>query len=146
MTDTISRSARSELMGRVRQKDTKPEMVVRRILHSAGFRYVLHPGGLPGRPDIVFPRYGVVLFVHGCFWHGHDCRAGRAPSSNSSYWSTKIAENRCRDERKSRELQSLGWRVAVIWECETKGSLLKAHSSRWAALIKDEGISARTKR
>jgi DNA mismatch endonuclease, patch repair protein len=119
--DILDPPNRSALMARVRQKDTAPELVVRRALHAAGLRYRLHPQDLPGRPDIVFPRYHTALFVHGCFWHGHECRAGRPASSNVSYWLPKIAQNRARDERKTAELVALGWRVMTVWECQTKG-------------------------
>jgi len=109
-------------MSRVRQKNTKPEILVRRLLHAAGLRYVLHSPALPGRPDLAFPKYRTALFVHGCFWHGHGCRAGRTPSSNTDYWSPKIAQNRLRDARQSEELKAQGWRVLIVWECETKAS------------------------
>src|SRR4051794_14624640 len=107
-------------MSRVRQKDTAPEIALRKRLHAAGFRYVLHSSALPGRPDLAFPMYRTVVFVHGCFWHGHDCRAGRSPSSNKEYWAAKIAANKVRDARNSAELAQRGWRVIIVWECETK--------------------------
>ena len=109
-------------MSKVRQKNTTPELVVRKLLHAAGLRYVLHPRALPGSPDLVFPKHRTALFVHGCFWHGHDCRAGRSPSSNTSFWAAKIAENRSRDARKAAQLASQGWRVLVVWECQTKAT------------------------
>jgi DNA mismatch endonuclease (patch repair protein) len=120
MTDILSKQARSERMSRVRQKDTAPELALRKRLHAAGFRYVLHSSALPGRPDLAFPMYRAAVFVHGCFWHGHDCRAGRAPSSNTQYWAEKIAANQERDQRKTAELEEHGWRVMTVWECETK--------------------------
>lgn len=120
MPDILTKTERSERMSKVRQKDTEPELALRRALHAAGLRYVLHHPHLPGRPDIVFPKYSTALFVHGCFWHGHECRAGRSPSSNTEYWTTKIAANRQRDTRKASELQDLGWNVVTVWECETK--------------------------
>jgi len=121
MVDTLTKEARSTLMSRIRQQDTSPEVRLRKQLHAEGLRYVLHPASLPGRPDLVFPRYRTAVFVHGCFWHGHDCRAGRLPSSNCSYWSEKVVANQARDARKIAELRALGWRVATVWECETKG-------------------------
>jgi len=108
-------------MGRVRQKDTTPELAVRKGLHAIGYRYVLHPKSLPGRPDIALPRHSAVVFVHGCFWHGHSCRAGRPPSSNADFWVQKIVANQARDAKKAAELTLQGWRVLVVWECETKG-------------------------
>ena len=144
MTDILNREGRSSLMSKVRQKDTKPEMVVRSALHGAGLRYRLHAPKLPGRPDLVFPRYGVALFVHGCFWHGHDCRAGRAPSSNTAYWEAKTRENRLRDERKATELESLGWRVVVIWECETKRADIREEVQRWIGEVKGTRFTPRS--
>ena len=124
MVDTLTKEARSALMSRVRQKDTAPEMRLRKRLHAEGLRFVLHSPLLPGRPDLAFPKYRTAVFVHGCFWHGHDCRAGRPSSSNLSYWSEKISANQVRDARKVAELRALGWRVAIVWECETKGDRL----------------------
>jgi DNA mismatch endonuclease, patch repair protein len=109
-------------MARIRQKSTGPEMVVRRFLHAAGLRYVLHRRDLPGRPDLAFPKRRVALFVHGCYWHGHACRAGRAPSTNVAYWTPKLAANKERDGRKAAELAALGWKVLTVWECEIMGS------------------------
>lgn len=124
MTDTLTKEARSALMSRVRQKDTAPEVRLRKRLHAEGLRYVLHSPSLPGRPDLAFPKYRAAVFVHGCFWHGHSCRAGRPSSSNQPYWSEKIIVNRERDARKAAELLALGWRVETVWECETKGARL----------------------
>lgn len=109
---------RSALMRKVRRHGTAPELAVRRALHRAGFRYRLNVRSLPGSPDIVLPRYRTAVFVHGCFWHGHECRAGALPSTNLPYWQKKIAENRERDERKVEQLLARGFAVFVIWTCE----------------------------
>ena len=106
-------------MRAVKSQDTAPELVVRRMLHAAGFRYRLHPGDLPGRPDIVFRRKKKAIFVHGCFWHGHPCpRGGRAPKTNTEYWKEKIQRNERRDRKAVESLRLMGWAVLVIWECE----------------------------
>jgi DNA mismatch endonuclease (patch repair protein) len=106
-------------MRSVGQKDTAPEIAVRRYLHAAGLRFRLHPPDLPGRPDIVAPRRRTAIFVHGCFWHGHDCVHGRvAAKSNTAFWAAKIEANRQRDLRKERELRRLGWVVETVWECQ----------------------------
>ncbi len=118
--DTLSPEGRSALMKRVRRSGTKPEVTLRKALHKLGFRYVIGDKRLPGTPDLVFPRYKTAVFVHGCFWHGHDCRQGRAPSSNVAYWAPKIEANRARDSRKEQALRDLGWRVLTVWECELK--------------------------
>lgn len=118
--DTLEKKHRSWLMSRVGQKNTKPEIIVRRMLHSLGYRFRLHRKGLPGTPDIVLPKYKTAIFVHGCFWHGHDCRAGRLPGSNQDFWKDKRERNSERDLRKIEELKALGWLVLVIWGCETK--------------------------
>lgn len=119
--DTFTPAERSAVMKRVRGKDTQPEMAVRRMVHGMGFRYALHRRDLPGNPDLVFPSRGRVIFVHGCFWHSHSCRAGRnRPSSNTSYWIAKLDRNRTRDAANRRRLRNLGWRILVIWECELK--------------------------
>ncbi len=114
--------ARSRLMSRIGPKDTQPELFVRRMLHTRGWRYRLHAKTLPGTPDIVFPGRRAVLFVHGCFWHGHDCRSGRLPKTRRAFWAAKIAANRSRDSRKVAELVERGWRVMTVWQCSLKRS------------------------
>lgn len=118
--DTISPQRRSALMKRVRRSDTKPEVTLRKALHRLGFRYVIGDKRLPGTPDLVFPKYKSAVFVHGCFWHGHECRQGRSPSSNTQYWGEKIPANQARDARKTRALRDLCWRVFTVWECELR--------------------------
>lgn len=105
------------MMSGIRSKDTKPEMTVRRALHAAGFRYVLHDGRLPGHPDIVLPRHHAIIFVHGCFWHGHTCRFFRLPTSHAAFWSEKITRNWANDAHVVAALLGDGWRVAIVWEC-----------------------------
>lgn len=108
-------------MKQVRSKNTQPELAVRSLVHRMGFRFALHRRDLPGNPDLVFPARERVIFVHGCFWHGHSCRAGRnRPSSNTGYWTPKLERNRRRDAANRRRLRSLGWQVCVVWECELK--------------------------
>lgn len=119
--DTLTPVERSERMARVRSANTKPEMIVRRAAHSMGYRYRLHGRRVPGSPDMVFPRRRKVIFVHGCFWHGHDCKLGaRPPKSRVEFWSSKIAENRNRDARTLDRLLAAGWLPLVIWECELR--------------------------
>ncbi|MGF7054775.1 DNA mismatch endonuclease (patch repair protein) [Bosea sp. OAE752] len=119
--DIVSPARRSEIMGRISSTGTKPELTVRKIAHSMGFRFRLHRQDLPGKPDLVFPGRKLALFVHGCFWHRHEgCRFAYSPKSNIAFWQTKFNNNIVRDARAERELERLGWRVAVIWECETK--------------------------
>lgn len=117
MADIMSPEARSERMSRIRGRDTLPEWVVRRYLHSIGFRYRLHRQDLPGRPDIVLPCHGVAIFVNGCFWHAHTCQRGRIPSTRAAFWREKLENNRRRDERNRRLLRKAGWRVITVWEC-----------------------------
>ena len=121
MTDTVSPKRRSEIMASVGQKNTKPEMVVRSYLHRKGLRYRLHVKDLPGNPDLVFPRFNTVLFVNGCFWHGHEdknCKLARTPKSNIEFWTNKVLGNKERDNKNCARLEKLGWRVIVVWECE----------------------------
>jgi DNA mismatch endonuclease, patch repair protein len=121
MTDTFSPTKRSAIMRSIKSKDSKPEMAVRSITHGMGYRYRLHQADLPGKPDLVFRGRGKVIFVHGCFWHGHAaCKGGHVPKSNQSYWTEKIQRNRSRDTRALRKLRSAGWSVMVVWECETR--------------------------
>ena len=119
MADIVDVQRRSELMAGIRGKDTGPELAVRRIAHGMGLRFRLHSKNLPGRPDVVFPRHRLAVFVHGCFWHQHqDCRFARPPKSRVSFWKKKLADNVARDKRNIAALRGLGWRVLVIWECE----------------------------
>jgi len=112
---------RSWVMSRVRSRDTKPEMLVRRLLHGLGYRYRLHGEELPGSPDLVFPRKKMVIWVHGCFWHGHGCRNGvRLPKTNVEFWSAKRRANMARDQRSALALESMGWKALVLWECELR--------------------------
>lgn len=121
MTDTMTPEQRHKCMAAIKGKDTKPELMVRRYLHALGLRYGLHNRRLPGKPDIVLRRLKTVVFVHGCFWHGHEgCPAFRLPKSRVEYWTTKIARNRQRDNECVGQLRAMGWNVIVVWECEMK--------------------------
>src|SRR3974390_1006468 len=123
MVDKLSPAERSRNMTSIRSKGMLPELAVRKLAHSLGFRFRLHRKDLPGKPDLVFPKYGAVIFVHGCFWHQHEdpgCLDGRPPKSNNGYWGPKLARNLERDARNRGELERQGWRVLAIWECETK--------------------------
>lgn len=121
--DTMSRSERSERMSRVRGKDTKPELTVRRLIHGLGYRYRLHRRDLPGAPDLTFSSRRKVIFVHGCFWHRHpdpECRLARMPKSRQEFWKPKLEGNRVRDRRNEATLLDLGWGVMTVWECELR--------------------------
>ena len=123
MADTVSKEKRSEIMSHVTGKETKPEIIVRKYLFARGLRYRKNVKRLPGTPDIVFPKYKTAVFVNGCFWHGHKgCRYSHLPSTNFEYWEKKIADNIERDERKKRELEGLGYRVLIIWQCQLKSN------------------------
>lgn len=122
MADKLNTQQRHHCMSRIRGKDTKPEILVRKGLHARGFRFRLQDRKLPGRPDIVLPKYGVAIMVNGCFWHGHKgCRYATKPKSNIEFWETKIARNKHRDEVTAAHLEALGWTVIVVWECELRG-------------------------
>jgi len=108
-------------MSRIRGRDTRPELLIRKGLHTRGLRFRLHDRALPGSPDLVFAGPRAVIFVHGCFWHGHDCALGVRPRSNAAFWSEKIDRNRARDEAAIDRLQALGWRSAIVWECALRG-------------------------
>lgn len=121
MTDIFSASERSRIMSRVKMKDTRPEMLVRRLLHGVGYRYRLHGAKLPGKPDLVFSSRRKVIFVHGCFWHRHDdCVLSRLPKSNQDLWRIKLEKNKERDATTYHRLHEMGWDVLVIWECELR--------------------------
>lgn len=140
MTDKISPSRRSENMRRIRSKGMKPELLVRSIVHRLGYRYALHRKDILGKPDMVFAPKKKIIFVHGCFWHGHKikgCLDGRLPKTNKSYWVPKISGNRKRDARTRRSLKQAGWNIFEVWECETRDAeklkkrLRKFLGSRW---------------
>ena len=121
MTDVFDKAQRSAVMRRVKGRDTTPEMIVRRALTRLGARYRLHRKDLPGSPDVAMPGRRLALFVHGCFWHGHDCpRGARVPKQNRDYWTAKVARNRARDAANNAALAAMGWRVETLWECELK--------------------------
>lgn len=120
MTDIVDKATRSRMMSNIRCKNTKPELIVRKYLHAAGFRYRLHVKDLPGKPDIVLPKYNTVIFIHGCFWHGHQCLLFKWPSTNVEFWLKKIERNRFLDNQSLVALQEKGWNVQIIWECEIR--------------------------
>jgi len=134
MTDVVAPATRSRMMAGIRGKDTKPELIVRSFLHRAGLRFRLH-AELPGKPDLVLPRHGAVVFVHGCFWHRHKgCRYTTTPASNAEFWQQKFAANVRRDIVVTRQLEELGWRALVIWECE----LDERRLTKLAAAIRED--------
>lgn len=121
MTDVHQPLVRSFNMSKIRSKDTKPELLIRKFLHSKGFRYRLHKRSLPGTPDLVLPRYNTVIFIHGCFWHGHTgCKYFIIPGTRSNWWAEKIGKNQKKDNESIALLRNAGWNVIVIWECELK--------------------------
>lgn len=122
MVDVLTPSQRQLNMSRIRGRDTKPEMIIRRGLHACGFRYRLQDRALPGRPDLVFPRHRAVIFVNGCFWHGHECPLFKLPGTRREFWEAKIVSNRIRDKRAVAALSEHGWRIATVWECSLKGN------------------------
>lgn len=138
-TDVFTPAQRSAVMRRIKGRDTGPEMVVRRILRAAGVGYRLGGRGLPGRPDLVMQGRGAVVFVHGCFWHGHDCaRGSRRPKANADYWTAKIGRNRDRDARNEQALADAGWRVVTVWECEMK---TPGFADRLVAAVRDQAAT-----
>ena len=122
MADIVDGPTRSRMMAGIRGKDTVPELIVRRGLHALGFRFLLHDRRLPGKPDMVLPRWRAVIFVQGCFWHGHDCPLFKWPKTGEAFWRDKIGRNRARDAESEAKLDAAGWRVLKIWECSVKGS------------------------
>lgn len=121
MADVFTREQRSRIMSRIHGTNTKPELVVRKRLYSMGYRYRLHYASLPGRPDIVLPKYKKAIFVHGCFWHGHNqCARSKRPTTNKEFWEQKIEKTMQRDAENMADLKALGWKALVIWQCETK--------------------------
>lgn len=142
MTDKVSKEQRSRNMSLIRSRNTKPETVVRSLLHALGYRFRIHVQSLPGKPDIVLAKYRTVIFVNGCFWHRHQgCKRCTTPSSNQEYWVIKLARNVERDAQHRKDLERLGWRVIIIWECETKNhSDLTAKLKRIFSQYKKIGV------
>ncbi len=125
MSDIYSKSKRSDIMSKISGKETKPEILVRKHLFSEGFRFRKNVKDLPGKPDIVLPKYKTIVFIHGCFWHGHTCKRGALPETNQEFWKEKIEKNVERDNRNISELKAKGWNVIVIWQCEIKNAELQ---------------------
>ncbi len=121
MTDVLTPAQRRRNMRAIKSKDTKPEMIVRRLVHGMGYRFRLHRKDLPGKPDLVLPRHGKVIFVHGCFWHMHRCKYGRVtPRTNAAFWRTKRKSNVLRDRKNRTQLRKMGWDILTVWECQTR--------------------------
>jgi DNA mismatch endonuclease (patch repair protein) len=138
VADIVDSAVRSRMMRAIGSKNTKQEVSLRKLLHRKGFRYRLHSRNVPGKPDIVFPAHRAVVFVHGCFWHGHDCSLFRLPGTRPEFWSAKIARNGQRDSEVLGQLDSLGWRHLVVWECAIRGqgkSALETTADRVAAWL-----------
>lgn len=131
--DVVDKPTRSRMMSGIKGKNTNPEIIVRSFLHRQGFRFRLHGKGLPGKPDIVLPKYRAVVFVQGCFWHRHLCKQFVWPKSRKTFWKNKLEGNAARDKRKQRALRHLGWRVLVLWECKINEASLKRLSKRLQA-------------
>ena len=142
MVDIVDAETRSRIMRNIRGKNTKPELTLRRALHARGFRYHLHHNGLPGRPDLVFPKHGAAVFVHGCFWHRHPgCPKATTSATREGFWQNKFAENTARDQRNIDQLKEAGWRVLVVWECELGRRAVGSTVGRVSAWLMDGNIS-----
>jgi DNA mismatch endonuclease (patch repair protein) len=136
MIDVVNVATRSRMMAGIRAKNTSPELLIRRSLHRLGFRFRLHDKRLPGKPDLLLPKYRAVIFVHGCFWHGHECPVFKWPTTRAEFWRSKIERNRENDGCHIKALREMGWRVCVIWECSVRkygGEVLALRVSRWLA-------------
>lgn len=142
MADNLSKEVRSCIMSRIRSKDTKPELLVRSFLHRAGYRFRLHRRDLPGRPDIVLPKFNVAIMVHGCFWHAHQgCSIFRMPTTRTAWWKAKLHRNRRRDKRAVRMLGRAGWTPVTIWECELQPDTLAATLKRLRKALREGGTA-----
>ena len=135
MVDIFSKKKRSQIMARISGKDTKPELIIRRILFSEGYRYRLHRKDLPGNPDIVFPGRKKAIFVNGCFWHGHNCKKAALPTTNREFWEKKINGNKKRDKRNLVKLKAMSWKSRVIWQCQIKKSTLETQIDKIKAFL-----------
>jgi len=135
MTDVFSAATRSKNMRAIRNKDTGPEMLFRKTLYARGLRYRLHVNALPGTPDLVLAKFKTVVFVNGCFWHGHRCHLCKVPKTRTEFWLTKISANVSRDARVHQKLSDAGWRIAVIWECAVKGRTGQTHAAEFNQFV-----------
>ncbi len=135
MSDIYTKVKRSQIMSKISGKETKPEIIVRKYLFSKGFRYRKNFNSLPGKPDVVLSKYKTILFVNGCFWHGHHCKAGKLPTTRKEFWKNKIGNTIKRDKRNYNELSNLGWKIIVVWQCELKNK--EAKEKRLLRLIKE---------
>ncbi len=139
MSDVHDKETRSYYMSQISGKDTKPEIMVRKFLHSNGFRYGLHRKDLPGKPDLVLPKYNKVIFVHGCFWHAHEnCKYFKIPKTRTEWWKEKLFANRARDKQHIQELKEMGWNVIIVWGCELKQDIFQETSEQLIMNIKNE--------
>lgn len=134
MTDVVDVATRSRMMAGIQGKNTKPELLIRKALHARGFRFRLHVKDLPGKPDLVLPKYRALVFIHGCFWHGHACRYFKVPQTRSEFWLEKIGKNKTRDSLQEGALKAMGWRVLIVWECAVR-SMKKEKSPLLVDLI-----------
>lgn len=144
MTDVHSPAVRSKNMRAIRSKNTRPEITVRSLLHAAGFRYRLHVSALPGKPDLVFPKYRAVILVNGCFWHGHDCQFFKLPSTRTNFWKQKIEKNRANDEKALLALKAAKWRVALVWECALRkknSDVFESLTQKLSAWLRSSDVS-----
>lgn len=121
MADIVDSATRSRMMSGIRDRNTKPEILIRSLLHRRGFRFRLHASDLPGKPDIILPRFHAVIFVHGCFWHGHDCPLFKWPGTRPDFWRDKIGRNQANDRKATDALHANGWRIGIVWECSVRG-------------------------
>lgn len=137
MSDVFSKEKRSNLMSQIRSKNTKPEIVLRKALHKFGYRYRLHVKELPGKPDIVLPKYRTIIQVRGCFWHGHNCKDGHLPKSNKTYWENKLTNNKKNDLKNDAELRKNGWLVIIVWECMTSNKNLHCQIKRISRMLEN---------
>lgn len=138
LVDVVDKATRSRMMSGIRAKNTRPEMMIRKALHGAGLRFRLHDKKLPGKPDIVLPKYRTVLFVNGCFWHGHECSLFKWPKTRTKFWKEKITGNVVRDQKSLAVLRTMGWRTQTIWECEIRNSRFRKFVDRLVDKIKQE--------
>jgi DNA mismatch endonuclease, patch repair protein len=141
VTDIVDAATRSRMMSGIRGTNTRIEIAVRKALFARGFRYRINAKGLPGKPDLLLKKYGAVVFVHGCYWHGHSCSLFKLPASNREFWQTKIEGNRDRDDRNMKALREQGWRIATVWECTLRGKGeigLQKVTDRLAAWLESE--------